>query len=137
MSKKNRIPKWVIEYLATIEKLKKLSPDKQIYSGNQPSLKILKETGRGNCVAMSKLFAEILEKHQVEDAKQMIIGIIDPNEDRHQVTLVYEGTERIWYQSNETIICFKTLSQLDKYMEKEMGWQNKPVAVFSQRWLCW
>lgn len=137
MSKKNRIPKWVVEYLATIENLKKLSSDRQIYSGDQPKLSVLKETGKGNCVAMSKLFAEILKKYKVDGAQQIIIGIMDPDEDRHQITLVYEGTERVWYQSNEVIICFKTLSQLNKFMEKEMGWKNKPVAIFSQRWLYW
>lgn len=137
MSKKNKVPKWVVEYLVTIEKLKKMTRDGQIYSGNQPDLDILKKTGKGNCVAMSKLFAEILRKHEVESVQQMIIGIIDPDEDRHQVTLVYQGTEMIWYQSNETLLCFKTLSQLNKYMEREMGWKDKAVAVFSQRWLTW
>lgn len=137
MAKKNRIPKWVVEYLVTIDKLKKLTRDGQIYSGDQADLSILKKTGKGNCVAMSKLFAEILRKHDVDSAQQKIIGIIDPKEDNHQITLVYEGTERVWYQSNENLLCFKTLSQLYKFMEKEMGWQDKPIATISQRWLTW
>ncbi len=132
-----KFPLWAKEFLTEIEKLKRKNKDRQIYSGNQPKLEVLKQTGRGNCVAMSKLFVEILQKHDVDGAQQMVIGILDPKDDRHQITLVYEGTKRVWYQSNEVLICFKTLSQLNKYMEKEMGWHNKPVAILSQRWLCW
>ena len=137
MTKNNKIPVWAKEFLYEMERLKKKAPKGQIYDYDQFNLNVLKKTGRGNCIAISRLFIEILRKYNVDSVQKMDIGILDQNEDNHRIILVYQTPGRIWLQSNDKLICFKTYHQLMKYAGDEWNWTDKGLAVIKQAWISW
>ena len=138
MSKKRKIPIWVTEFQREIDKLKKKTKNGDIYQYPQGNLEILKKTGRGDCIAISRLFREILRKHNIDRVQHLVVGVMDPKDEaNHQITVVYEDKEKIWLQSNEKILCFKALHLLIKYSENEMAWNKKGFMIIKKAWLSW
>ena len=97
-----RIPLWVKSFRNAVKKLKSLAGRKDWYDLNQPNLRELKNTGRGNCVAWSELMAEIA---LIENLVTIIVTIADVDEDksgemRHQICVIIDKDNTVWYQGN-------------------------------------
>lgn len=121
-------PIWVLEFRKQIKKFKRAVGSSDIYKDRQSDLSELFRIGRGNCVAMSKLFRKILKSHSIP-YQHMIIGESDARRNTHQITLVYESDNSIWFQSNDILRRFKSFSSLIKYAENEMKWKNRGMKV--------
>ena len=96
-----RVPRWILKFEKEVSKLRKISKNKW-YLHPQPSLVALKRTGRGNCVAWSKLMTEIAIKHNLL-VIQLVIGEQREKKNskfRHQITVVIERDRTVWLQSN-------------------------------------
>jgi len=128
--KKNQEPAWVTEFLNEINRLKKLTKDGEIYSGDQSRLDVLKKTGKGNCVAVNKLFKEILAKYSVPNAYRLRIASKDRREKfDHRIMIVVEDMDKFWLQSNEKLIVFRDYIALIKYAAEEMEWFKKGFFI--------
>jgi hypothetical protein len=121
-------PIWALEFRKQIKKFKRAVGGSDIYKKQQSDLSELFRIGRGNCVAMSKLFRKILKGHSIP-YQHMIIGESDTRRSTHQITLVYESNNYIWLQSNDILRRFKNFSSLIKYAENEMKWKSKGMKV--------
>ncbi len=103
------IPFWVQEFKKRVKDLRKLAGDKDWFLDFQNSIKRLKETGQGNCIAWSKLMVEITTK---SDLVTILVVIRDRNEEksgeyRHQICVVVGKDNTVWYQSNLWLRKFK------------------------------
>lgn len=92
---------WPLEFQNQIVRLIVVANGKDWYSGSQPSLLKLKRTGRGNCVAWSKLIIEIATSYGLQTIE---INIADRSEkkskmDRHMFCIIIDTDQTIWYQS--------------------------------------
>jgi hypothetical protein len=118
----------VWEFRKTVKEFKKIT--KEIYSINQDKLPVLMKTGRGNCVAFSKLFRKICKKRKVRVYHARIRNITDKKEHDHQLSLVYDDRERIiWLQTNGKIFRFKNFSRMIKFAGNEVGWNLKQTFM--------
>lgn len=126
MAKKKKIPEWVIEFRKEINELKKKTRNGNIYNKSQESWQTLKETGRGNCVATSDLFENILSKYKPEFAYRMTTEVIDKRcKNTHRIIIVIETTDRYWYQSNDKITFFDNIFDLLRCSAKGVGWEKR------------
>ena len=94
-------PPLVKRFKDEVEDLKKLAGnEKRLYKYPQPYLAVLKRTGRGDCVAWSKLFAKIGRVEKFITIL-VIIETLDYFEDdvAHQICIVIDDDGNVWYQN--------------------------------------
>lgn len=128
------IPVWAEKFLNNMAKLRKIAGQQDIYDYDNASLPVLLRTGKGNCVATSKLFRKILKKLRVT-YQHIGLGEYDAAKDSHQITIVYQNENSIWLQSNDKLLEFNSLSNLIKYAETEMGWKDLGMKVLESEWV--
>ena len=92
-------PNWVKEFRQIVGNMS--------YSKTQPSLRELHKTRQGNCVAFSKLGAEIAMRQGLV-CEALSVGHEDEsgsprNIDRHRLTLIHDHDGRLWCVSNDEI----------------------------------
>lgn len=103
-------PFWLEKWTRTVNKLKALSKNNW-YKHPQPSLAALKRTGQGNCVAWSKLMAEIAV-HEGLTAIFLIIGERYESKSAelpHQICVIIDHENVVWIQSNIWYTKYKKL----------------------------
>ncbi|MEK7066074.1 MAG: hypothetical protein AAB965_00710 [Patescibacteria group bacterium] len=112
---------WVDEFKRQVNRLKEKSK-RDWYKHPQPSLKELKKTGQGNCVAWAHLSKEIAAMFNLP------IFIIDVKNERdnttwwslHEATLVFDKDGTVWLQSNIYIHFCKRFRRTTKITFKKM-----------------
>ncbi|MBI3633598.1 MAG: hypothetical protein HY226_04890 [Candidatus Vogelbacteria bacterium] len=107
---KKRVPFWIEKFESTVRNLRRLSGNKW-YKHPQPSLSTLKRTGRGNCVAWSKLMSEIAV-HANLTVILLIIGERYESKSKelpHQICVIVDREKNVWIQSNIWCTKYKKL----------------------------
>ena len=129
MAKKNKLPPWISHFRALVRMAGHVS--KEPYQKGQEALLLLMESGRGNCIAWSKLFRDVLSFYQVQEAYHMIFCLPRGKTVGHQITIVYNKDGTVWCQSNEKVRLFKNIWSAQRYGAKEMGWLKKGIKIGS------
>lgn len=93
--------RWAEEFKRQVKRLKEKSRGNW-YKYPQPSLRKLKKTGQGDCVAWSKLSREIATKFGLTVFLIVIMHRRDKygQWSRHQISRVFEKDRMVWNQSN-------------------------------------
>ena len=94
-----RQSKWAIEFNRQVKRLREKSK-RLWYKHPQPSLKKLKATGQGNCLAWSHLSVEIAKMYGLKVRYITVWDRYKKDINTHQISLVYEKDGAIWYQSS-------------------------------------
>jgi len=93
-------PICVKDFKLRVRQLDKISGG-QFYKYPQPSLEVLEETGRGDCVAWAKLLSKVTISHNVDYEYLTVYQIVDEGKDpeKHRVSTFYDRRGQRWAQS--------------------------------------
>lgn len=94
-----------------------------IYEYNQDNLAVLKKTGKGNCLALSKLFNSICRKKKVKFFCIILKNFAKEKDDMHQVSFICDVKKKsFWLQSNHTITKLKNYNEIVMHSSSNVGW---------------
>jgi hypothetical protein len=128
------MPGWVLKFKAKAVMLG-VKSDNRPYLYPQPKLSILKETGRGDCVAWARLMSEtLLEDDIVSFSLITLAHNLEKGKDpglNHVVTVIdYKG--ELWYQSNWWVKKYASHDEALKEIAKDEEWPNGAIAVHTE-----
>ena len=102
---KDGTPDWALKFQYKVIQLEIIAGPNNWYKHPQPYLSVLKRTGRGNCVAWSKLVREIALKAGLIPVLIVIGGLIeDPDDSWHQFCVIIDNDNTIWYQNCRDLV---------------------------------
>jgi len=107
----NNDPPWVKKFRQSVERMEELAGKGNWYDFNQPYLSQLKKTGRGNCVAWSKLMIEIATDAGLET----IVVVFEDARTKwgsdwpHQICVIVDKDNDVWCQDNIRVYRLKRI----------------------------
>jgi hypothetical protein len=122
-------PYWVWEFHQKVKEMVYRAGSSEVYEESQDSLLVLESTGKGNCVAWSKLMAKIAMHRKVFFRTYVMCKNCKPRDGLdmayHQITVLTDDTGQLWLQSNAFLM------RVASYEEAlfRAGWQIEPTWI--------
>ncbi len=113
---------WTQDFRDNVLVLAKLSRGR-LYEYPQPSLKTLLATGKGDCVAWSKLMAKVAIKNKIPYKHYVLYSRNKEDIFSHHQISILESGGQMWLQSNHSVMLVDDMKEALTTASKQIAWE--------------